>query len=68
MSPINRIVLTNGRTRVPKPTLSEPQPMVLLPTPTDKLKQIFRDHPGTLILVGLTVGGLLGWLTSRRSR
>ena len=68
MPPINRLIQSNGRTRVPKLPFADDQNPASRSDVADKLNQVLRDHPGTLILVGLAVGGLLGWLTSQRKR
>ncbi len=68
MAPINRLMPSNGRTTVPKPPIPGDQQPVARFAAADELKKVILAHPGTLLLVGLAVGGLVGWLTSRRNR
>ena len=72
MSPINRLQASNGRTTVPKSPVPHDQPgdqrLVAGFSAADELKKVILAHPGALLLVGLAVGGLLGWLTLRRNR
>ena len=66
MATTNRLIQTNGQTQGHKLPLIDEHTLVTQKNAAEKVQQILREHPGTLILVGLAVGGLLGWLTSRR--
>lgn len=68
MPPINRLTQSNGRT----PLLEDVNPVDVQPsvqaTAMSELKKVLQERPGTLLLIGLVAGGLIGWLTSNRSR
>jgi hypothetical protein len=72
MPPINRLTQTNGRTRQPEirtpgQGAGDVQTDVQV-TAVRELKRVLQEHPGTLLVIGLVAGGIIGWLTSKRSR
>lgn len=67
MHPTNRLDPSNGRMQV----LNAFAPDVDLPSaessPNKNTVGFLSEHPGIVLLFGLFAGGVLGWLTSRRS-
>lgn len=68
MPPVNRLTTQgNGRLRAPElPQAREVPSAGPTANVAAEIKSFLRRRPGTVLIIGLVTGGILGWLTSKR--
>ncbi len=68
MPPINRLTQSNGRTQATEQQRFAADRPVTQSAASVELKRVLRKYPGTVLILGFVAGGIIGWLTSKRSR
>ncbi len=68
MPPINRLTQGNGRIQSIETKRFPGEYPVLSSPAAIELKRLLQVYPGTVLVIGLVAGGIIGWLTSKRSR